>query len=35
LNTPWSTFLAWVVTAASILAAVIWAIWFFKPGEGE
>lgn len=32
-NTPWSTFLAWMVTAASVTGAIIWALWFFKPGE--
>jgi hypothetical protein len=35
LNTPWLTFLAWIVTAGSVLGAVVWAIWLFKPGEGE
>jgi len=32
-NTPWSTFLAWIVTALSVLVALVWAVWFFKPGE--
>ena len=25
-NMPWSTFLAFVVTAASIVAAILWAV---------
>jgi len=32
-NTPWSTFLAWIVTGMSVLGAIVWAVWFFKPGE--
>jgi len=26
-NTPWSTLLAWVVTALTVVAAVLWALF--------
>ncbi len=25
-NTPWSTFSAWIVTGATIVASIVWAI---------
>lgn len=34
-NMPWLTFLAWVVTAASVLLAIAWAAWPSRRGKGE
>ncbi len=34
-KTPWLTFFAWVVTGASVLGSIIWALWFFKRGRGQ
>lgn len=34
-NTPWLTFFAWVVTVASVLFSIVWAVWFFKSGKGD
>lgn len=32
-DTPWLTFLAWIVAIVCILASIIWAVWIFKPGD--
>jgi len=31
-NTPWLTFLAWVVVILSVVASIVWAI-LYQPGE--
>ena len=32
-NFPWMTFLAFVVTGASVVAALVWALRKGEPGE--
>jgi len=32
-HTPWPTFLAWIVVAASILLSILHAILFDRPEE--
>lgn len=34
-NTPWSTFLAWLVGMACIAFSIIWAVFFYKPEEDD
>lgn len=34
-NTPWMTFAAWLVAGACIAAAVVWAVFLFKPEDGD
>jgi hypothetical protein len=34
-NTPWLTFLAWILAFGCILASIIWALWIFKPGSDD
>lgn len=34
-NTPWLTFLAWIVAIGCVLFSIVWAIWIFKPGDGD
>lgn len=32
-NFPWMTFLAFIVTGASVVAALVWALRKDEPGE--
>lgn len=34
-NTPWLTFLAWLVAGACVVFSIIWAIWLYKPQEND
>jgi len=32
-NTPWSTFLAWIVTGFSVIIAIIWVFFDYKTSK--
>jgi len=34
-NTPWLTFLAWVVGIGCVIFSIIWGVVIFKPGEDD
>lgn len=34
-NTPWLTFLAWIVGIACVLFSIVWGIFIFKPGKDD
>lgn len=34
-NTPWLTFLAWIVALGCVVGSIIWAVWVFKPKENS
>lgn len=34
-NTPWLTFLAWIVAFGCVVGSIIWAVWIFKPKEDD
>lgn len=34
-DTPWLTFCAWIVALGCIVFSIVWAIWIYKPGDGD
>jgi len=34
-NTPWLTFLAWIIALGCVVGSIIRAVWIFKPKENN